>query len=136
MRALPLIVALALVAAGCGDDTSPTQPSPTTTSITLAPGGTANALGLTVLFEQVVSDSRCPADALCVQLGDAVIGVNLSLGGVGSRYQLAAVDATRRRVTYQGYEVELSTLQPYPLASRPTDPTTYRATLQVTQTSN
>jgi hypothetical protein len=121
--------------AGCeGDDSSPTQPSPTTTTVTLAPGAQANALGLTVLVEQVV-DSRCPADAICVSPGDAIVSVNLSLGGVGSRYDVYANDAARRRVTYQGYEVELSTLQPYPLASRPTDPTAYRATLQVTRTS-
>ncbi len=135
MRSLLLIVVLSLVIAGCnGDDTSPTQPSPTSTSVTLAPGGQTNALGLTLLFEQVVSDTRCPADALCIQLGDAIVSVNLSAGGVGSRYELYAVDATRRRVVYQGYEVELSTLQPYPLASRPTDPTAYRATILVTRT--
>lgn len=133
MRSLSLILALSLVAAGCGNDDSPTAPTPSTTTITLAPGGQANALGLIVVFERVVSDSRCPADALCVLLGDAVVALNLSLGGVGSPYELYAVDATKRRVTYQGYQVELSTLQPYPLASRPTDPTAYRATLVVTK---
>lgn len=134
MRSLSLILVLSLVVAGCeNDDASPTGPTPSTTTITLAPGGQANALGLTVVFERVVSDSRCPADALCVLLGDAVVAINLSLGGVGSPYQLNAVDATKRRVTYQDYQVELSTLQPYPLASRPTDPTAYRATLVVTK---
>jgi hypothetical protein len=133
MRLLPLILALSLVAAGCEDDDSPTGPSPSTTTVTLAPGGQTNALGLTIVFTQVVSDSRCPADALCGALGDAVVAVTLSLGGVGSPYELYAVDATKRRVTFQGYQVELSTLQPYPLASRPTDPTAYRATLLVTK---
>jgi hypothetical protein len=133
MRSLPLILVVALLAFGCEDNDSPTQPSPTSMSVTLAPGTQTNALGLTVLFEQVVSDSRCPADALCISPGDAQVAVTLSLGGVGSRYDLFANDATRRRVTYQGYEVELSTLQPYPLASRPTDPTAYRLTLLVTR---
>lgn len=133
MRSLPLILVVSLLAVGCdGDDSSPTQPSPESTTITLAPGGQANALGLTVSFVEVL-DSRCPADALCVSPGDAKVTVNLSTGGVGSRYDLYVNDAARRRVLYQGYEVEISTLLPYPLASRPTDPTAYRATLLVTR---
>jgi len=135
MRSLPLILALSLVVVGCDGDDSPTQPSPISTTVTLAPGVQTNALGLTIVFEQF-SDTRCPADALCVQPGDAVVTLNLSTGAVGSRFDVSVNDATRRRVVYQGYEVEISTLLPYPLASRPTDPTAYRATLLVTKTTN
>lgn len=133
MRLVPLLLVLSLTFAGCGNDDPPTGPSPTPVSVTLAPAEQANALGLTILFERVSADTRCPADAMCVIQGDAVVAINLSLGGVGNKYDLYVNDATRRRVTFQDYQVELSSLQPYPLASRPTDPATYRATLVVTK---
>ena len=36
--------------------------------------------GLKVTFDRVVSDSRCPIDAICVWAGEAVIALKLSRG--------------------------------------------------------
>lgn len=133
MRFVPLILVLSLACAGCEDDDPPTGPSPTPVTVTLAPAEQTNVQGLTILFERVAADTRCPADAMCVIQGDAAVSVNLSLGGVGNKYDLYVNDVSRRRATFQNYQVELSSLQPYPLASRSTDPATYRATLVVTR---
>lgn len=132
MRVLPLILALSLTAIGCGDD-SPTGPSPFPATVTLQPGQQSNVGGLIILFDQVVTDSRCPADAMCIDAGDATISINLSLGGVGSRYELSVVDPTRRSVIFEDHQVELATLAPYPQSTQPISPSAYRATLTVTK---
>jgi hypothetical protein len=68
---------LALVLwSGCGG--SPTQPSPVALGepFELRPGErTAIAGGLSLLFADVASDSRCPIDASCVSAGEALADV-------------------------------------------------------------
>lgn len=133
MRMLLVILALSSAALGCGKDDSPTAPSPFPATITFQPGEQNNVGGLTILFDGVVSDSRCPSDVMCVVAGDAKISINLSLGGVGSRYQLAVTDPALRRVTFEGYEVQLVTLTPSPVSTRTIPPADYRATLTITK---
>lgn len=133
MRSLISILALSCLLAACGDDTSPTAPSPFPASVTLPPGERANVGGLIVVFERVVADSRCPADVQCVQAGEATLAISLSTGGVGSSYEIAAVNAVNRRVVYRDYEIYLATLQPARNSLVPTNPASYRATFTVTK---
>ena len=132
MRSLPLILAVSLLAAGCGDD-SPTSPSPFPASLTLAPGEQGNAGGLTVVFNGVTDDSRCPIDALCIQAGDANANITLTTGGVGSQYALTVNKADTRRVTFRDFQVELATLQPSRRAAVSIEPSAYRATFTITK---
>lgn len=132
MRSLPLILVVSLLAAGCGDD-SPTAPSPFPASATLAPGEQANTGGLTVVFNGVTDDSRCPIDALCVQAGDANVHITLTTGGVGSQYTLTVNKADTKRVLYRDFQVELATLQPSPRSAVTIQPSAYRATFTITQ---
>ena len=83
-------------------------------------------------FEGVTGDSRCPADALCIQGGDAVVHVTVLAGGsAGHDYDLHTGDM--RPVKHGDLTIALVELAPYPLSSRTIEPDDYRATLRVTR---
>lgn len=115
------------------DGGSPTAPSPGGASVTLAPGQAVTVPGtpLTLTFIGVASDSRCPADAVCIWLGEAVAVLDGSMASPGaSRFDLRTSDAGR--VEHLGnYRIELVTLAPYPYSDHPIDPADYRLTLHV-----
>jgi hypothetical protein len=96
----------------------------------LAPGQSVVVdSGLSVRFVNVVGDSRCPGDALCIAGGDAIVRIDITVGGVNAARDLHT--GTMQPVTHQGVRVELVSLDPYPFASRPFHPSEYRATLRV-----
>ena len=102
---------------------------------TLAPGevATVRDLGLNVQFMNVTGDSRCPADALCIQGGDALVHIRVLDGGATSSYELHTGDASRATVTHNQLRIALVELQPYPFTSRTIAPGEYRATLTVSR---
>jgi hypothetical protein len=102
---------------------------------TLAPGQTATVegTGLRVAFLRVSGDSRCPADVLCIQGGDALVHVRADDGGNGAEYELHTGDASRAGVRHGGYRIELANLQPYPFSSRTIAAGDYRATITVSR---
>ncbi|HZI80578.1 MAG TPA: hypothetical protein VFD69_13745 [Vicinamibacterales bacterium] len=131
MRLAALFFCL-LAATAC--DESPTGPTVSIDArFTLAPGETASieGRGVRLRFEGVTGDSRCPADAICIQGGDAVVKVQASGDGGSLSLDLHTGDASRASVTYGGVKVTLVDLQPYPFSSRTTAPGDYRATLVV-----
>jgi hypothetical protein len=121
-------------AIGC-DEESPVGPTvPLNQEFTLAPGQGASLEGtsITVEFVRVSGDSRCPADAVCIQGGDALVHIR---AGDGSRedYELHTGDQSRAAVMHGGVRIELVNLQPYPFSSRTIAPEDYRATLRATR---
>jgi hypothetical protein len=100
----------------------------------LAPGERARVTGadVSIQFMGVQGDSRCPADAICIQGGDAIVRVEVlpSRGGA-SAYDLHT--AKSEPVRHGDLSIALVELTPYPFASRPTQPGAYRATLRVTR---
>jgi hypothetical protein len=133
MRSLVVLVAV-LFTASCG--ATPTGPSvPLNQQFTLAPSETAAVAGedLMVQFVRVSGDSRCPADALCIQGGDAVVVIRAGDGRVTTAYDLHTGDGTRAAVRHRDLRIELVDLQPYPFSSQPFTPDKYRATLRVTR---
>jgi hypothetical protein len=129
-----LVAVLLCVLAATGCEESVTGPTVSVdTRFTLSPGETASieGRGVRLRFEGVDGDSRCPADALCIQGGDAVVKLQAS-GDAGSlSLELHTGDASRASVTYGNVKVSLVELQPYPFSSRTIEPGDYRATLMV-----
>jgi hypothetical protein len=72
---------------------------------------------LTLSFDQVLEDSRCPADAMCVQAGQAV--VLLTVNGEEVTLTIPSLDENAASETVGEYTITLSDVQPYPLASDP-----------------
>jgi hypothetical protein len=103
------------------------------TQFTLAPGETASVRGRSVKlrFESVTGDSRCPADAICIMGGDAIVRLSAT-GDAGSlSLELHTGDSSRASMTYGNVKVTLVELQPYPFSSRTIEQKDYRATLSV-----
>jgi hypothetical protein len=99
----------------------------------LAPGGAAviDGASIAVRFNQVTGDSRCPADVVCIQGGDAIVGITV-LGDQGPRdYELHT--GNMRPVRHETLTIALVQLVPYPFSSRTIEPGDYRATLKVTR---
>jgi hypothetical protein len=126
-----LLMTLAILSAASAGCLLPAGPSAPLT-VELAPGGSAAYKTLTVRFVGVTADSRCPADALCIQQGDAFFTVEArARGSAATQYELQVNDPQHRRVVHAGYAIEADTLFPYPFASVPTVPEDYRLTLTV-----
>ena len=122
------------VAALAACDESITGPSvPLDKTFTMAPGEVVRIDGTSarVQFHGVEGDSRCPADAVCIQGGDAVVRVSVTADGTRRDYELHTGNMTP--VTHDGLTIALVELAPYPFSSRTIAPRDYRATLRVTR---
>jgi hypothetical protein len=132
----PLIAILCLLAVTACDEKNPVGPTVSVNErFTLAPSevATVRDLNLLVQFQAVTGDSRCPADALCIQGGDALVHIQVVDGGRTFAYQLHTGDSSRATVTHEQARIALVELQPYPFSSRTIAPGEYRATLTVTR---
>ena len=133
----PLILAFCLLFATACDEKGPVGPTvPLNQRFTLAPGQTATVddTSLRLEFVGVSNDSRCPADAICVWAGDAVVQIRASGGGTPAEYELHTGGLSGPAVVlHEQLRIELLELQPYPFASRPHTHDAYRATLHVTR---
>ena len=125
---------LCLLAATACDEKSPIGPAiPLNEQFTLGRGEAAavEGAGIGVQFVQVTNDSRCPADALCIQGGDAVVHVRVLESGGTATYDLHTGDARQSIAIHRDLTIQLVRLEPYPFSSHPIDPADYRATLLV-----
>ena len=131
----PLLVILCLFAVTACDE-NPVGPTVGANErFTLARGevATVRDFDLSVQFVSVTDDSRCPADALCIQGGDALVHIRVIEEGAPSSYALHTGDSSRATVTHKQVRIALVELQPYPFSSRTIAPEDYRATLTVTR---
>lgn len=131
VSAIAVTVPVLLAFSACTD--SPTGPSVAVgAQVTLAPGDRVRVLGtsLTLQFESVEGDSRCPGDAVCIQGGDATVRITVSDGGTDRRVELHT--GTMLPVRYGRCSITMVELAPYPFSSRPFPPSDYRVTLRVT----
>jgi hypothetical protein len=91
--------------------------------------------GLTVSFQAVPSDSRCPTGVQCVWAGNAVVQVVLSKDGKAFGAELNT-NLEPTSVDYLNYNVALVSLAPYPTAKGGAiAQSQYRATFVVTKTA-
>ena len=132
MKALSAVLCLLTMTACSGS--SPAAPSPFSRDLVMTPGQTVSVPegGIAMRFEGVSGDSRCPADAICIQGGDAVVKVTVvPTRGDTQAYALHTGDM--RPVTHQDLTIALVELTPYPFSSRPIAPEDYRATVKVSR---
>ena len=118
--------------AGCGS--SPTVPTvPPVQEFVLEVGESAavSGTGLRVRFDRVLSDSRCPADAICITAGEGVVAVAVSRDGRPAEDVSLRTDGPGSRAVVGDWALSLTKLDPYPLASRPTPAGDYKASFRV-----
>ena len=125
-----VFIIIALLCAGCAGN--PTQPGRFGEPFELRAGASATLDGgLAIIFDRVVSDSRCAIDAVCITAGDAVIAVTISQGAVGAGRRELHTEAPGSEASYLAYSIKLLELQPYPQTGRQRRPEEYVATLTV-----
>lgn len=125
---------ICLLAATACDEKGPTGPAIVLNEeFTLRRGEAAAVEGASIglQFVQVTNDSRCPADVLCIQGGDAIVHVRVLEGGGTANYELHTGDARQSVAVHRDFTIRLVRLEPYPFSSRTIDPSDYRATLLV-----
>jgi hypothetical protein len=85
-------------------------------------------------FEEVVSDSRCPSDVVCIRAGEAVVRV--SAGASRDSYTFAVPSWSSAEHPHNhvidGYQVELLSVQPHPRSDEAINPADYIANFVVT----
>lgn len=127
LPALLLLVILGTALVAC--DASDAREVSAGDTTTLAPGESAtfdvDGRQVEVTFTGVVNDSRCPIDAVCIQMGDAVVSLVVD----GETVDVAFPTVTEVRAG--GVRVVLSEVQPSPKAAETIDPNDYRVTLAV-----
>ena len=115
------LAVLCLLAVTACDEQNPVGPSVGMNErFTLAPGevATVRDVNLNVQFVNVTGDSRCPADAICIQGGDALVNIRVLDNGATSAYELHTGDSSRAAVMHRQVRIALVELQPYPFSSR------------------
>jgi len=132
------LMVLCLVAVTACDEGNPVGPTVGVNErFTLAPSelATVGDVGLVVQFVTVSGDSRCPADAICITGGDALVQIRVlnESGGNAASYELHTGDTSRATVTHNQARISLVELQPYPFSSKTIAPGEYRATLIVSR---
>ena len=89
---------------------------------------------LSVHFERVVSDSRCPVNVTCVWEGDAIVAVELEKSGNdATSFELHTQANFPGEASYLDYRVRLLTLAPQPEEDSKIPADKYIATLVVSR---
>ncbi len=101
-------------------------------TIVLAPGFTANfSNGVSMSFTEVY-DSRCPSGATCVQAGDARIELQLLHNNQVQRTTLSTAGQPNS-ILFQGLNIQLHEIRPYPTLNRPTNQNDFRVILHAVE---
>lgn len=103
--------------------------SPHTSTFTLALHEIGSTFGTSVTPLEVIEDSRCPMDAMCIQQGQARVRVQ-TVDGMGTSTAVITLAATEP-ITTEVASLWLTEVMPYPMASDPTEPEQYRFTFRV-----
>jgi len=104
-------------------------------SFDLRSGETASLSGgdLTVVFESVPTDSRCPVNVTCVWAGDATVQLRMrSDAADDGRPELHTNDGPKE-AAYAGFRIVLQKLEPKPRDGTKLEPRDYVATLIVSR---
>lgn len=128
-------VLLACAAVGRAGAGGPEEPS-SGEAFTLAVGEVNRPAGeeLTVRFEEVAGDSRCPRGVDCIWAGDAEVVLAVTVGdGESASLTLHTHGGERypREGEALGRRLRLLALEPYPVEGMRIAPESYRATLLV-----
>jgi len=127
-----LIIVISMLCAGCAGSSTQPDRMPLGRPFELRSGTSAMLDGaLTVTFERVSSDSRCPMDTQCIWAGDGVVSVSISQGMNGSARRELHTDASGSEASFLTYSIKLLGLSPYPRRDLQIRPEDYVATISV-----
>ena len=133
MRLAPVVYCLVALA-GCMSSAPIGPTTPVDLQIKVAAGRTTDVpeAAIRLHFQGVMGDSRCPADAICVWGGDALVRIDVQSTAAGQvTYDLHT--GSMQPVHHAEVTIALVDLSPYPFSGRPISPDEYRATFRITR---
>jgi len=132
---LVALLAIILIACGCGGGYSDVQ-ARQNEEFSLFMGQRALIVGenLEIRFDEVIEDSRCPRDVICVWAGRVTCMVELTCAGSSYRMALTEPGLTDdySKERYEGYELTFH-VTPYPEAGKKIATDAYRLHLIVSK---
>jgi hypothetical protein len=135
-----LIAAVALTACGPSTDSQPElRATPRvemvgdTAFVELPLGRSADNGEISITFEAVTEDSRCPRGVQCMWEGNASVRLTLESG---DETQVVILGSTvePRKASFAGYAIGLRQVMPYPLPEWPVEPESYWARIAILDT--
>lgn len=98
----------------------------------LAYGATATCTcdSLSVKFQKVVEDSRCPSDVECVWAGRIVIELEVVIDGVAQTVTLSS-ENNEEPATVGNYVITMGAVTPYPVSTVVIQPGEYKVDLLI-----
>ena len=134
MKRWAAVLSLLLVTVWLGSCTLAEVSVPLGQEFSLSVGHRALIAGedLRIEFVDVVADSRCPSDVVCIWAGEVKCLVELVSSGSAERVELTEPGLTgdTNRQAYKGYELSF-TVTPYPVSTKPIERGDYRLMLTV-----
>jgi hypothetical protein len=131
-----VLSACVFLAPGCHENSSsPTAPGgPLDQTVALAAGQTVAVTStLAIRFDHVQTDSRCPVDAVCVWAGEAIVVLSAHVPDQADEdLPLRITGGQGSTASHGGYTIQLTRLDPAPLAGRAIPQGEYLATVRVT----
>jgi hypothetical protein len=91
---------------------------------------------LTVRFDRVEADSRCPTDVQCITAGDAEVALSIAAGQAAAERHTVHTSREPRATTHGAFRIELVALDPAPVSTRETRESDYVLTLRVTRAAS
>jgi len=127
-----------LIAMGCTESTGPGSDRqdaliPAAQEMTLRVGeekAVANSV-VRVAFGQVVEDSRCPIDAMCVWAGNAMVELGIRAGMGPTQALRINTTLEPRSTVWNGIRISLLELQPAPRAAEPIKADAYQVKVRL-----
>jgi hypothetical protein len=134
MRRL-LVLLPAVMLAACGSDGTGPDPMPATAQTAheyvVGFGETIRVSGLSLEFTTLAEESRCPTSVTCVWEGNARVLITATRGSATSVLELNSNPRFPVRAVFEGYAIELRSVDPYPVAAAPRRAEDYTVTLLV-----
>ncbi|MEW6194169.1 MAG: hypothetical protein AB1521_03315 [Bacteroidota bacterium] len=135
-----LIIVIAVVSVRCARTSEPTSPNNNTLSLSKQFDSAAVNLNIgesitinqkfTLKFQNVTGDSRCPIDVTCVWEGNAEIELVLT-NDERTETKVLNTNLEPRSLTFEGYSIELRTLNPLPRSTIQINPKEYNIDLVI-----
>lgn len=99
--------------------------------LTLSEKASLENADIQITFREVVEDSRCPLDVVCVREGQARIALNVTIAGKEHALEVTKSADLENATHVEEYIIQLAELTPHPTLNPPQDVPPYTAHLIV-----
>ncbi len=118
--------------------TAQENPAVTVYSSSLTLGEVLKFNNRSVVFKNVVSDSRCPKDVTCVWAGEAIVTIEIFENGTFIKEQIIKIQSSNIPLQFpvgdMVYSISNLSLYPYPTVKRADLPKNYMLQMSVRET--